>query len=74
MIENPPQVKVFFFKFDATHRFWHIKLDEHKSKLLTFNTLFNRYRYLRLSFGISYAPKYFLNEYKKYFGCKGGSV
>lgn len=28
MIDNPPQVKVFL-KFDATHRFWHIKLDEH---------------------------------------------
>ena len=41
VIEKLPQAKVFS-KFDATHGFWHIKLDEPSSKLLTFNTPFGR--------------------------------
>ena len=42
VIEKLPQAKVFS-KFDATHGFWHIKLDEASSKLLTFKTPFGRY-------------------------------
>jgi hypothetical protein len=48
-----------FSRFDATHGFWHIQLDNDSSKLLTFNTPFGRFRYCRLQFGISSAPEVF---------------
>ena len=32
--------------------YWQIPLDEESSKLLTFNTPFGRYRFLRMAFGI----------------------
>jgi hypothetical protein len=66
VIEKLPQAKVFS-KFDATHGFWHIKLDEPSSKLLTFNTPFGRYRYLRLPFGISSAPEVFSKRVQEMF-------
>ncbi|KAL9987237.1 hypothetical protein ACROYT_G001509 [Oculina patagonica] len=43
----------------ATSGFWHIKLDEKSSELLTFNTPFGQYRYLRMPFGINSAPEIF---------------
>lgn len=46
LIENLPQAKVFS-TFDATHGFWHMKLDEPSWKLLAFNILFVRYTNLR---------------------------
>lgn len=66
VIEKLPQAKVFS-KFDATHGFWHIKLDEPSSKLLTFNTPFGRYRYLRLPFGVSSAPEVFSKRVQEMF-------
>ncbi|KAK3084719.1 hypothetical protein FSP39_017965 [Pinctada imbricata] len=48
-----------FSKFDASSGFWHIELDDESSKLLTFNTPFGRYRYLRLPFGITSASEVF---------------
>ena len=48
-----------FSKLDASHGFWQVKLDEHSSKLCTFNTPFGRYRFLRLPFGIKSAPEIF---------------
>ena len=44
---------------DATSGFWHIKLDEKSSELLTFNTPFGPYQYLGTSFGINSAPEIF---------------
>ncbi|KAL9983140.1 hypothetical protein ACROYT_G005272 [Oculina patagonica] len=44
---------------DATSGFWHIKLDEKSSELLTFNTPFGRYQYLKMPFGINSAPEIF---------------
>ena len=48
-----------FSVLDATSWFWHIKLDEKSSELLTFNTPFGRYQYLRMPFGINSAPEIF---------------
>ena len=48
-----------FSVLDATSRFWHIKLDEKSSDLLTFNTPFGRYQYLRMPFGINSSPEIF---------------
>ena len=48
-----------FSVLDATSGFWHIKLDEKSSELLTFNTPFGRYQYLRMPFCINSAPGIF---------------
>ena len=48
-----------FSVLDATSGFCHIKLDEKSSELLTFNTPFGRYQYLRMPFGINSAPEIF---------------
>ena len=48
-----------FSVLDPTSGFWHIKLDEKSSELLTFNTPFGRYQYLRMPFGINSVPKIF---------------
>ena len=37
--------------------FWQVKLDKQSSYLITFNTSFGRYRWLRMSFGINSAPE-----------------
>ena len=44
---------------NARHGFWHIPLDEASSMLTTFNSLFGRYRWKWLPFGISSAPEVF---------------
>ena len=41
-----------FAKLDMSNAYWQIKIDEKSSKLLTFNTPFGRYKFLRLPFGI----------------------
>jgi len=48
-----------FSALDAKDRFHQVKLDEQSSYLTTFWTLFGRYRYLRMPFGISSAPEKF---------------
>ena len=48
-----------FTTLDARSGFWQIKLDEHSSKLTTFNTAWGRYRFLRMPFGISPAAEIF---------------
>ncbi len=42
----------YFTKLDARSGYWSIKLSEQSSFLTTFNTMFGRYRYLRLPFGL----------------------
>ena len=42
----------FFTKLDATSGYWQIKVDTKSSKLLTFNTPFGLYRFLRLPYGV----------------------
>lgn len=42
----------YFSVMDARSGYWAIKLTEESSKLTTFNTVFGRYRFLRLPFGL----------------------
>ena len=44
-----------FTKLDFSSAYWQIPLDEESSKLLTFNTPFGRFRFLRMAFGIKSA-------------------
>lgn len=48
-----------FSVVDAKDGFWHIQLDQASSFLTTFGTPWGRYRWLRMSFGISPAPEEF---------------
>ncbi|UYV79867.1 K02A2.6-like [Cordylochernes scorpioides] len=48
-----------FTKLDANSGFWQIPLSSESSALTTFITPFGRFRFKRLPFGISSAPKYF---------------
>ena len=49
----------FFTKLDASSGYWQIKVDQESSKLLTFNTPFGRYRFLRLPYGVHSASEVF---------------
>ncbi len=49
----------FFTKLDASSGYWQIKVDKESSKLLTFNTPFGRYRFLRLPYGVHSASEVF---------------
>ncbi len=49
----------YFTVLDASSGFWQLKLDEASSRLCTFNTPFDRYRILRVSFGVNSAPEVF---------------
>ena len=48
-----------FSKLDANSGFWQIQLAKESAKLTTFITLFGRYHFNRLPFGITSAPEYF---------------
>ncbi|GBN88735.1 Transposon Ty3-G Gag-Pol polyprotein [Araneus ventricosus] len=48
-----------FSKLNANSGFWQIPLDKKSSYLTTFITPFGRFRFQRLSFGISTAPEHF---------------
>ena len=47
----------FFCKLDASNAYWQVLLDEESSHLLTFNTPFGRYHFLRMPFGIHSASE-----------------
>ena len=49
----------FFTKADLSSAYWHVKLDEESSKLTTFQALENRYRWLRLPFGLNVSAEIF---------------
>ena len=49
----------YFSKLDASSGYWQVMVDEESSKLLTFNTPFRRYRFIRLPFGIKSASEVF---------------
>ena len=42
----------YFTKLDANNAYCQIELDEESSKLLTFNSPFGRYQFLRMPYGI----------------------
>lgn len=60
--------KKLFSVIDMKDGFWHIRLDEESSKLCTFNSMFGRYSYTRLPFGISSAPEVFQKRAQEIFG------
>ena len=56
-----------FSTLDAEKAFYQIQLDEESSKLLTFNTPFGRYRYLRMPMGIKSAPEVYQQRMEQVF-------
>ena len=63
----PEQSKARIFSaFDAEGGFYQVSLDEDSTKLTTFWTPLGRYRYLRMPFGISFAPSVFESTLKEY--------
>ncbi|XP_064622353.1 uncharacterized protein K02A2.6-like [Lineus longissimus] len=48
-----------FSKLDLSSGYWHVELDEESSLLTTFQTLFGRYRWKRLPFGLIVASEIF---------------
>ena len=54
-----------FTKLDASSAYWQILLDTDSSKLLTFNSPFGRYRFLRMAYGINSASdvcQYYISQ------------
>ena len=47
----------YFTKLDASNAYWQIPLDDESSRLLTFNSPYGRYRFLRMPFGIHSASE-----------------
>ena len=56
-----------FTSLDACSGYWQLPLDDESSKLLTFNTPWGRYQFIRLPFGISPAPEIYQRELDKLF-------
>ena len=62
----------YFSKLDAKNGYWSIKLDEDSSLMTTFNSPFGRYRYLRMSFGLSMSQDVFQQRMDEILeGCPG---
>lgn len=62
----------YFSILDARSGYWAIKLSEESSMLTTFNTIFGRYRFLRLPFGIVSAQDKFQRRVDEtYEGLRG---
>ncbi|XP_063370221.1 uncharacterized protein LOC134658469 [Cydia amplana] len=49
----------YFSTLDAKHSFWQVRLHDDSTDLCTFNTVFGRYKFLRMPFGISSASEIF---------------
>jgi len=43
----------------AVHAFWHLEMDDDSSLLTTFETPFGKLRWLRMPYGVSFAPEIF---------------
>ena len=56
-----------FSTLDAEKAFYQIQLEEESSRLLTFNTPFGRYRYLRMPMGIKSAPEVYQRRMEQAF-------
>lgn len=55
----------YFSTLDAKQGFWHVKLHNSSTDLCTFNTIFGRYKFLRMPYGISSASEIF---HKRLYG------
>uniref|UniRef100_A0A0A9WHB1 RNA-directed DNA polymerase n=1 Tax=Lygus hesperus TaxID=30085 RepID=A0A0A9WHB1_LYGHE len=63
-----------FSTLDANSGFWIIPLDPSSSNLLTFNTPWGRYKFLRLPFGVSPASEIFHAKMQEIFGDLPGVI
>ena len=64
-----------FSVFDASNGFWQVELDDGSSSLTLFNTLFGRYRWKRMPFGINSAPEIWQRKMREHMeGLKGVEV
>lgn len=57
----------FFSTVDAKQGFWQLKLAKDCTDLLTFNTAFGRYKFLRLPYGITSASEVFHKKMYEHF-------
>ena len=65
-----PQLhKSFFSVVDSKKGYWHIELDEESSLLCTFITLFGRFKFNRLPFGIKVSQDVFQRKLDKAYQC-----
>ena len=62
-----------FSILDAGQAYYQVKVSEKSSKLLTFNTPFGRYRFLRMPFGIKSAPEVWQRTASQFFGDLDGT-
>ena len=65
------QSKYFTVK-DVTSEFWHILLDFRSSLLTTFNTLWDKYRWLRMPFGLKVSGDVFQERLDRVLGLVPG--
>ena len=63
-----------FSKIDASNGYWQIPVDERSSDLLTFATVFGRYKFKRMPFGIHSASEIFQREMGKVIADIDGAV
>lgn len=61
-------VKQMFTVIDLADGFWQVQLDNDSADLTCFNTHLGRYRFNRLSFGLSVAPEVFQKKMVQIFG------
>ena len=64
--------KKYFTVLDQKDSYWQVPLSEESSYMCTFNTLFGRYRFLRMLFGICSASEVLQKRVYKVFGDKQG--
>ena len=64
----------YFSNMDANLPFHHIRLSEESRVYTTFKTLFGRYRFCKLPFGISATPEFFQRPMAKILGGLEGVV
>ena len=64
----------FFSKLEASNGYWQIAVDDFTSDLLTFGTVFGRYKFKRMPYGIHSASEIFQLEISKIIaGCDGAA-
>lgn len=57
----------YFSTLDAKHGFWQVKLHASSTDLCTFNTVFGRFKFLRMPYGISSASEIFHKRLYSHF-------
>ena len=58
----------FFTSLDMGSGYYHIKLSQETRHISTFTTIFSKYKFLRLPFGLTQGPAYFTALIQKVFG------